>query len=73
MKGHLKTWIRCGQALFTEEIMKRDHRGTVTTITHAFQIDGDIPVYCKISVSQVEMATTWGRKVLLILCSLHDV
>jgi len=53
--------------------MKRDRRYTVTTITRAFQIDGDSTVYCKISVSQVEMATTWGRKVLLILCSSHAV
>jgi hypothetical protein len=30
-------------------------------------------VYCKISVSQVEMAATWGRKVLLILCIWRDV
>jgi len=52
-------------------MMKRDQRDTVTTITHAFQIDGDSTVYCKIFVSQVELATAWGRKVWLILCSLH--
>ena len=44
--------------------MKRDHRDPVTTIKHSFQIDGDSTVYCKIAVSQVELANTWGRKVL---------
>lgn len=65
--------MRYGQALFTEEMKKRDQRETVTAIKHAFQIDGDSTVYCEIAVSQVELATTWGRKVLLILCSLHSV
>jgi hypothetical protein len=45
MKRYLKTWIGYGQALFTEEIMKRDQRDTVTTITQAFQIDCDSTLY----------------------------
>lgn len=38
----MKTWIRYGQAVFIEEIMKRDQRETVTAIKHACQIDGDV-------------------------------